>query len=167
MPRVIVLDNGAQFSRAKLKECCKSFKIEQRFTSVGHHQANSQVESTNKTIVKILEKRLRTSQGSWADDLDGVLWVYRTTIRIATQDTPFTLVYGTGAVIPLEIAVETQRIQQYQPIENEVARIYDLELLENKRCTALANIHRYQATLARAYNKNVHTRDLQVSDLVL
>lgn len=73
LPRVLVSDNGAQFSGAKLKEWCESLKIEQRFTSVGYQQANGQVEATNKTIVKILEKRLRTTQGSWVDDLDGVL----------------------------------------------------------------------------------------------
>lgn len=99
--------------------------------------------------------------------MDGVLWAHQKTTRTSTQETPFALIYGSEAVIPSEIAVETQRIQQYQPTGNEVAKIYDLELLEDKRGTALANILRYQATGARAYNKNIHTKDTQVGDLVL
>ena len=131
LPRVLVSDNGAQFSGSRLKEWLQSFKIEQRFTSIGHPQANGQVEATNKIIVKILERRLRTSQDSWADDLDAVLWAHRTTARTATQETPFSLVYGSEAVIPSETVVATQRIQQYNPVDNEIARIYDLELLED------------------------------------
>ena len=167
LPRVLVSDNGAQFSGSRLKEWLQSFKVEQRFTSVGHPQANGQVEATNKTIVKILEKRLRTSQDNWADDLDAVLWAHRTTAQTATQETPFSLVYGSEAVIPSETVVATQRIQQYNPDGNEVARVYDLELLEDKRDKALANILRYQAMTARAYNKRVFPKDIQVGDLVL
>lgn len=166
LPRVIVSDNGAQFSGARLKEWLQSFKIEQRFT-VGYPQANGQDEATNKVILKILEKRLRTSQNNWADDLDEDLWAHRIIARTSTQETPFALVYSSEAVIPSEIAVETQRIQQYQPAENEVARIYDLLLLEDKRSKALANILRYQDMTARAYNKRVFPKNIKVRDLVL
>ena len=118
LPRILVSDNGAQFSGHRLKEWLASFKIEQRFTSVGYPQANGQAESTNKTVVKILEKRLRTSQESWADDLEGVLWAHRTTARTATKETPFSLVYGSEAVIPSEIAVETLRIREFEDKAN-------------------------------------------------
>lgn len=63
--------------------------------------------------------------------------------------------------------METQRIQQYQPAGNEIARIYDLELLEDKRSRALANILRYQAISTWAYNNHVLPKDIQVADLVL
>ena len=134
---------------------------------MGYPQANGQAESTNKTIVKILEKRLRTSQENWADDLDGVLWAHRTTARTATQEMPFALVHGSEAVIPAEIAVETLRIQEFEEFANREARIFDLDILEQKRTDALANIHRYQATAARAYNRNIRANGLQVGDLVL
>lgn len=65
------------------------------------------------------------------------------------------------------MVVETYRIKHYQPMENEVARIYDLDTLENRRMKARAHVHRYQAAISRAYNKNVAAKDIQVGDLVL
>ena len=141
--------------------------IEQRFTSVGHPQANGQVEVTNRTIVDNLKRRLKSSQGNWVDDLDGVLWAYRTTARTATQETPYSMVYGSEAVIPAEIAVETMRIQGYNPNDNHNARVFDLDMLETVRSDAQAKRLNYQAAMARAYNKNVKTREFQVGDLVL
>ena len=82
--------------------------------------------------------------------MDGVLWAYRTTPKTAIQETPFALVYGTEAVIPAELEVETQRIKQYQLDANEVAMIYDLDTLENKRNRAYATIQRYQTSISRA-----------------
>ena len=73
---------------------------------------------------------------------------------------------GSEAVIPAETAIETPRIQGYQPADNHEARMYDLDSLETKRSTALANILRYQSIVARAYNKNVKPRKFQVGDLV-
>lgn len=131
-PRVLVSDNGSQFLGKKMKAWCKSLKIEQRFTSVGYPQANGQTEVTNRTIVKQIETRLSEASGGWVDDLDGVLWAYRTTARTATQETPFSLVYGSEAVIPAETAIETLRIQGYQPEDNHEARMYDLDALETK-----------------------------------
>ena len=76
-------------------------KIKQNFTSVAHPQLNGQVEVTNQTIYKGIKRRLTQAGGSWADELQNVLWSYRTTIRTATQETPFSLVYGMEAVIRL------------------------------------------------------------------
>ncbi|CAL9235582.1 unnamed protein product, partial [Arabidopsis halleri] len=46
-------------------------------------QGNGQAEATNKTILAGLKKRLEAKKGVWADELDGVLWSYRTTPRSA------------------------------------------------------------------------------------
>ena len=54
--RILVADNGAQFSGHKMREWCHDLKIEQRFTSVGYPQANGQTEATNKTIVATCKK---------------------------------------------------------------------------------------------------------------
>ena len=41
------------------------------------------------------------------DELSHVLWAHRTTNKTSTGDTPFSLVYGTEAVIPAEIGMPT------------------------------------------------------------
>ena len=112
-----------------LKDWCVEMGIEQRFTSVGYPQAKGQTEFTNRTIVDNLQKRLGKAKGAWVDELKGVLWAYRTTARTATQETPFSMVYSSEAVIPAEIAINTFRIQGYKPSDNHTKRIYDLDVL--------------------------------------
>ena len=43
---------------------------------------------------------LQGAKGVWPDELPGVLWAYRTTVRTPTGETPFKLAYGSEAVIP-------------------------------------------------------------------
>ncbi|CAL9222575.1 unnamed protein product, partial [Arabidopsis halleri] len=50
-------------------------------------------------------KRLNARKGGWYDELQPVLWAYRTTPRRATGETPFSLVYGMEAVVPAELNV--------------------------------------------------------------
>jgi hypothetical protein len=47
------------------------------------------------------------------------------------------------------------------------ARELDSNLLEEKHNTTLANVHKYQESLKRYYNKSVVPRELDIGDLVL
>ncbi|KAL2228583.1 UNVERIFIED_CONTAM: hypothetical protein Sindi_1838000 [Sesamum indicum] len=114
LPSVLISDNGTQFHGRKITEWCKEIKIAQHFTAVVNPQANGQIEVTNRTILQHLKTRLE-NKGLWVDELPGVLWVYRTTPRTATSETPFCLVYGTEAIIPTEIGEESQRVQRMTP----------------------------------------------------
>ncbi|CAA7016454.1 unnamed protein product [Microthlaspi erraticum] len=79
LPYEIVTDNGGQFVAATFREFCASWNIKITYSTPRYPQANGQAESTNKTIVDGLKKRLEGYQGAWADELDGVLWSHRTT----------------------------------------------------------------------------------------
>ena len=54
-------------------------------------------------LLKIIKARLGDAKGAWLEELPNVLWPYRTTARMPTGETPFRLIYGTEAVIPVEI----------------------------------------------------------------
>ena len=63
----------------------------------------------NKVIVNGLKKRLDDTKGKWVEELPHVLWTYRTTPYRSTGETPFSLIYGAEALIPLEIGFPTLR----------------------------------------------------------
>jgi hypothetical protein len=96
-----------------------------------------------------------------------VLWALRTNINRATRDTPFNLVYGADAVLPLEIYLESVRVARFNVKDHAEARELDSNLLEEKRNTTLANVQKYQESLKRYYNKSVVPRELNTRDLVL
>ncbi|XP_077225223.1 uncharacterized protein LOC143858455 [Tasmannia lanceolata] len=68
IPRVLVTDNGTQFASRQFKDFRGRLYIEQKFTSVGHPQANGQVEVTNRTLLQGLKKRVENTRGLWAEE---------------------------------------------------------------------------------------------------
>ncbi|XP_071695145.1 uncharacterized protein [Rutidosis leptorrhynchoides] len=86
------------------------FPVVQKFTSVAHPQANGLCEVTNRDIVSAIKKWLYEKRTGWVDELHNVLWAHHTTFKKSTGETPFSLVYGSEAVIPAEILVPTHRV---------------------------------------------------------
>ena len=46
----------------------------------------------------------------WSEKLLFALWAYRTSFRISTGATPYSLVYGMKAVLPIEIEMRSLRV---------------------------------------------------------
>ncbi|GJZ55428.1 reverse transcriptase domain-containing protein [Tanacetum coccineum] len=94
--------------------------------------------------------RLSITLRQWA-----VLWEHRTTPKSSNRETPFSLVYGSEAVIPIEISVETKRVQDFDSKENQKRRREDLDVLEERREMAAIKEARYKQKLEGYYNKIV------------
>ena len=120
VPRVLVSDNGQQFDNTPFREFCEQLGINTHYSSPSHPQANGQTEVTNRSLLKIIKTRLEGAKGIWPDELPGVLWAYRTTVRTPTGETPFKLTYGSEAVILAEVHLASHRVKGYEVEENEV-----------------------------------------------
>ena len=167
VPEEIVTDNGPQFTSHNFKEFCKDWSIRLSIATPRHPRSNGQAESTNKTVVNMLKKRLEGSQGNWAEELHGVLCAYRTTPKTATQETPYALVYGAEAIIPTEMHVRTTVSGTISQEENHELISLSLELLDEKREAARLRNSTYQQEVAKTYNKKVRTRTFHQGDWVL
>ena len=97
----IVTDYGTQFTGSQFRELLEGLQVRHNFSSVEHPQTNGQAEAANKVIMNGLTKRLEDAKGAWVDNLYQVLWSYRTTPQSTMGETPFRLVYGTDAIIPV------------------------------------------------------------------
>ena len=80
----------------------------------------------------------------WTDELSVVLWSLRTTPNQATGQTPFSLVYGEEAVIPMELIYGSPRVLSYDEIVQDRHRCDDVVLLEENRLRAATLATRYQ-----------------------
>ena len=116
VPHAIVSDNGKQFDNARFRDFCAELGIKNFFSSPGHPQANGQVEAVNKIIKKNIKTKLENHKGAWADELPQVLWAYRTTARNSTGETPFSLTFGTEAVLPVDMEVPSYRTSDRQSV---------------------------------------------------
>ncbi|KAL2248312.1 UNVERIFIED_CONTAM: Retrovirus-related Pol polyprotein from transposon [Sesamum indicum] len=107
---------------------------------------------------------------SWCKELkiqQNFTAAYRTTPRSSTGETPFYLVFGTEALIPVEIGEKSHRVTMYNPATNHEDRLLDLEVIEEKREVAYAKMLNHKALMMKSYNKRLRPRQFQVGDLVL
>ena len=152
---------------AKFKAFCSGYKIKNYYSTPAYPQSNGQAEASNKVILDGIKKRLEKAKGRWVEELPIVLWAYRTTPRRSTGETPYSMAYGTEAVIPLEVGLPTIRTELFEQGGNDSALSLDLDLAEERRDRALIKLASYQEQQVRGYNRKVHPRQFGIGDLVL
>ena len=102
---------------------------------------NDAVEAANKNIKKIIQKMTITYK-DWHEMLPFTLHGYHTTAHASTRATPYSLVYGMEAVLPIE--VPSLRVLMETRLEEDEwvqTRIDQLNFIEEKFLTALCHIN--------------------------
>ncbi|GKV04930.1 hypothetical protein SLEP1_g17015 [Rubroshorea leprosula] len=170
VPRYIITDNGKPFSNSLMDKLCSKFKFAQHFSSMYNVGVNGLAKAFNKTLCNLLKKVVSKSKRDWHERIGEALWAYRTTHCTPTKATPYSLVYGVEAVLPLECQILSLRIAIQEGLtdeQNAKLRLQELEALDEKRLETQQHLECYQARLSRAFNKKVRLRAFQVGDVVL
>jgi transposase InsO family protein len=125
-PNTIITDLGSNFTANQFWEFCENACIEVKYISVAHPRANGQVERANGLIIDGLKKRLYDENskkgGKWARGLPHVVWGLRTQPSKAIGQTPFFLVYGSEAILPVDVMWKSPRVEMYSEGEEGEAR---------------------------------------------
>ena len=99
--------------------------------------------------------------------LPEVLWAYKTTRKSATRKTLFALAFGTEAVAPVKVKLESPRVKFANTEHNEETLRLNLDLLEEKREQALKRIEDNQRKTSRYHDRKVRPNSFKPGDLVL
>ncbi|GJZ20910.1 reverse transcriptase domain-containing protein [Tanacetum coccineum] len=166
LPREIISDNGKQFRDNPFKDWCEKLCIRQHFASVKHPQTNGLVERANRSLGEGIKARLGARNKKWMEELSHVLWAHRTMIKSSNGDTPFSLTYGTEAVIPAEIGMPTLRTAEVDLVQNNEALEINLDLLEERREQAAIREAKSKARMEKYYNSKVKNTSFKPGDLV-
>ena len=108
VPHELISDRGSPF-RAELDTLLQRYGVQHHRSSAYRPQNNGAVKAANKNIKRILRKMVETSC-DWSEKLPFALWAYRTSFRTSTRATPYSLVYGMEAVLPVEIEMGSLRV---------------------------------------------------------
>ena len=114
VPHELIFDIRVHF-RGEVDTLIQEYGIQHHKSSAYRMQSNGAVKAVNKNIKRILRKMIETSQ-DWSEKLPFALWAYRTSFRIYTGATPYSLVYGMEAVLPVEIEMGSLRVSLEQQI---------------------------------------------------
>ena len=160
-------DNGKQFDNPKFRDFYAELGIKNYYSSPAHPQSNGQAEVTIRTLKTTLKTKLEDLKGKWVEYLPEVLWACRTTRKLATQETPFALAFGTEVVDPVEVGLKSPRIELANIKHNEEVLRLNLDLLEEKREQVLKRMEDYHRKTARYYDQRVKPMSYKPRDLVL
>jgi len=86
---------------------------------------------------------------------------------MATGETPFMLTYGSEALLPVEVALHTQRLTTFQETLNNVALREALDLLPCVRGDTFLRQALYKLRVARLHDRVVKLHPINVGILVL
>ena len=121
VPHELISDRGSHF-RAEVNTLLQRYGVQHHRSFAYRLQTNGAVEATNKNIKRILRKMVETSR-DWSEKIPFALWAYRTSFRTSTGATPYSLVYGIEAVLPVEIEMGSLRVTlEHQIYETEWAQ---------------------------------------------
>jgi hypothetical protein len=136
-----------------------------------HPESNEQVERANIEILKGLKTRpydgLKKHGAKWIDEFLCALWGDQTSPSWTTGEMSFFLVYGVVVVLPLEVTMGSLRVQTYDEATKDQLRCDDIDLIDERRWQSAITNARYRQALRCYHQRFVHSRQLQVDNLVL
>ncbi len=128
--RVLLSDNGSEFSNKVLADVFTQFGITQTFTVAYHSASNWLVERTNRKILEILRPIVGRFIGTWEDLLPQVAATINASVSESTGQTIHFIVYGVQKRLPYDL------LSAQQP------PIYDVEEYAKIQLTTFSSIHK-------------------------
>ena len=90
---------------------------------------------------------------------------YRTSARTSTEETPYSMVYGMEVVLHIEVQIPSLRIMKDAGLNKDdwiQTRLDQLNMIDEKRLTAVCHGQMYQKRMIKAFNKKVRRQIYQV-----
>jgi hypothetical protein len=169
IPQTITTDGGSVFVSKEFRKFCEDMGIKLIRSSPYYAQANGQAEASNKSLIKLIKRKIDEYPRRWHEVLSEALWAYRMSCHGAIKTSPYHLVYGQEVVLPWEITAGSRRttFQNDLTTEEYAALMSDsIEDVTELRLWSLEKIKENKAKVARAYNKKVKPKEFLVGDLV-
>src|ERR1044071_1646603 len=161
-PGIIQTDRGTHFNNQLLKKLVEKFKIEHVMSTPYHPQTNGLVERFNRTLIESLARTAHQHLNEWDKFVAPALFSYRTSKHSTTRISPFYLVYGREAKLPVD---STQIEEEPSLVHHLEYQIDELPILRKEAQKQIAREQQKQKD--RHDEKLAPCTQFQIGDLVL
>jgi len=110
IPQTITTDQGEVFTAEEFKKFAKEMGISLIQSSPYYAQANGLAEASNKSLIKLIKRKIDEYPKQWHECLAEALWAYPMSCHGSVKCAPYQLVYGQEAVMPWEISIGSRRV---------------------------------------------------------
>jgi hypothetical protein len=90
----------------QIHEFVESLKIKLLSSSLYYAQVIGEAESSKKTLIMLIKKKIEENPKRWQEVLSEALWAHRISKNSSTKVTPFEFVYGQEAILPVEVNLD-------------------------------------------------------------
>ena len=122
VPEVIHSDQGANFVSEVIQTVCLNLGITRTQTTAYHPQGNGQVERFNRTLESMLSKVVSENHRNLDENLQKVLFAYRTAVHDSTGYTPFLVMFGRSPNLPVDVMLGRYREDSGSSVPKYVQR---------------------------------------------
>ena len=127
-PQVLLSDRGRPFMSALAREVYRILRVKKVNTAAYRPQTNGLVERFNRTLAAMLSMYVDSKHSDWDRYLPYITFAYNTTPHAGTKESPFFLLYGREARLPIDAMLLPLRPHDEQSVEE-----YRKELVEGLR----------------------------------
>jgi dihydroneopterin aldolase len=169
IPQTLTIDQGASFMSKEVREFAELYRIKLLNSSPYYAQANGHAESSNRTLISLIKKKISDNPKQWHKNLFEALWAHRISKHTATKVSPFELVYGQEVVLHVETSLNVVRFAKQNDLtvsDYYNSMMENIDEVTDKRVTTLGEIEKDEIMVAKAYNNKVKAKSFQVGDLV-
>ncbi len=166
LPVRIHSDQGRDFESKLIKELLTTLGIQKSRTTPYHPQGDPQPERFNRTLLSMLATLGQEKKRSWSQHVASLVHAYNSTKSDATGYSPYYLMFGREARLPVDLCFETSKdgtderkhFQYVECLKRDLQRAYQLARQAADK-THLRN--------KRAYDQKVKFQKIQEGDRVL
>ena len=106
-PAYLTSDQGKAFTGHLIINLCELYGVQKLRTSPYHAQTNGQVEWMNQTIICMIGKLEQDKKAHWSEHLLEMLAAYNGTRSVVTGYSPYFLLFGRKARMPVDYLFPT------------------------------------------------------------
>ena len=162
LPAVIVSDRDPRFVGEFWRELWRLMGTQLRFSTAGHPQTDGRSENRQRSMLTMLRHRVNFQQSDWDEQLKLATVALNTTVSAATGLTPFQIMFGRPARLPLDIALE--------PLQRDI-RVPAATAFVQRHAAIWKQAHdallKAQATMKRFADRHRRAESFSIGDRVL
>ena len=163
-PTVILSDRGSNFLSALMQELYKILNIKKCSTTAYRPQCDGMVERANSTLVQALSKYINKQQEDWDTFLNSIFFGIRTSVSASTGLTPFNLMMGRTARLPIDVSLLPPSKLTASGLEYRNFVVKNVAIAQS---IAADSIEKAQLAMRKKYNQNTKLPTFQIGDSVL
>nr|GEZ23295.1 reverse transcriptase domain-containing protein [Tanacetum cinerariifolium] len=169
-PRAIISDRGTHFFNDQFVKVMLKYGVTHRLAIAYHPQTSGQVEVSNRSLKRMLERTVGENRASWLDKLDDTLWAFHIAFKTPIRCTPYKLVYGKACHLPIELehkaywALKHVNFDLLTVGNHHKVQLNELNELRNQ---AYENSLIYKEKIKRIHDSKIKDRVFNVGDRVL